>query len=211
MQDLTGEAKLSADTVINEDTGAAEIKDTIQPLTAEKMAPEVARKKVEQFMKMRDMLQSKGLAFAAGDPQLARQFKMEQWEFDWYCEVYADVVAEMGEIPKWVEIILAEAFILGPKIKTVLDIRKEANEARRLAAHQYRENPAAAASATVAQREDFKKRWQVDENGFFTHTEKGQYIPQGKRKERPVMNQVNYDLLVKHNGADFIQQVFQKQ
>lgn len=207
---MTSAAKPSSDTQVNQETGEETFTASPAPEDKPKISPAEAQKKVQQFMRIRDMLQSKGLAIAAGDPKLHAQFKMEPWEFDWYCEVYETVVQDLGHIPKWLEIVIAEAFIMTPKVIRVVELRQESTRARKLAEKMYRENPIQAASEGVPQREDFKKRWLVDEKGYFTHTEKGVYIPQDKRKERPVLNETNYSLLIKHNGAEFIRQVFQR-
>lgn len=163
-------------------------------------------------MRMRDMLQSKGLAFIAGRPEIHDTFKMEKWEFDWYCEVYESVVQDLGYIPKWLEIVLAEAFIMTPKIMAVINIRNEAKKIEKYqAAHQYTAATIqATGSGSAPQREDFKTRWIVDVNGYFTHDARGKYIPQGDRMERPIINEVNYNLLVKHNGAELIEKIFKK-
>ena len=63
-------------------------------------------------------------------------------------------------------------------------------------------------STPTAQREDFKKRWLVDERGFFTHDSRGTYLPQANRIERPALTQVNYDLLIKHNEKAYIDKIF---
>jgi hypothetical protein len=213
LSDITGDAKASADTVINE-AGEKEIKETISEFAAgPKMTKEEASTKVKHFIKMRDMLQSRGLAFASGKIESWPDFKMEQWEFDWFCEVYESVVMDIGEIPKWLEILLVEAFIMGPKIYKVIEVRKETLQLERakLEIINQAKNTEAAPMATAQeapQREDYQKRWLIDDKGFFTHTAKGAYLKQSLRNERPNLTALNYALLIKHNDQKFVDAVF---
>ncbi len=207
INDMTAAPKLSADTVIDEATGEQTTTTAPSDFDRPKMSEAEALTKVKRFMQLRDFLQSKGLAMAAGRIEAAEQFKMEQWEIDWYCEVYASMVQDLGEIPKWVEIVLAEAFIMTPKIIKVFQLRAESKKIEEIRAKQY-DTPQAAATADMPQREDFKKRWEVDKNGFFTHTNRGNYVPGAERKERPIINDQNYALLIKHNDQEYIDKIF---
>jgi hypothetical protein len=202
-------AKSSAGTVVDETTGEKTVNNPQSDYTeAPKMTPEQSRSKAESFIRFRDMLQSRGLALAAGKIELHEQFKLEKWEIDMYVDLYAEMLQEFGEIPKWVEIMIVEGMILGPKIAKVISLRREMKQIQSIKSQSMDYSTAVNSTGEKPQREDFKKRWLVDDAGFFTHDARGYYVPQSKRAERPIINAVNYELLIKHNERELIERVF---
>lgn len=206
---MTGNAKLSADTIINEETGAPEVRESA-PIDAPVLTPDAIASKAKRFVQMRDLIQSRLMAFIAGNPDTWSEYKLENWEFDMFVEVYGPMVAQMGEIPVWMDILIAELIITGPKIHKIIEAKKEKKAIEKIRKENgHTSNDTPTAGATTAQRVDLKTRWIVDEKGYFKHDNAGNYIPQPKRKERPILsNPLNYELLVKYNGEDAIKSIY---
>lgn len=216
LQKLTAtERKPSPDTVIDAETGAKSIPDPM-PVALEKpvLDPAKAKSKTERLLKFRDFLQKKGLAFLAGDMALQSTFGMEPWEFEMLEEIYTDTLIEMGHIPKWLDFLIVEAMVLGPKISKALGNRKVLAENKRLQAkiEQLEARPDSHYRAPEPQgqffRTDLKKWWQIDANGYFLY-DLGGYIKAENKKDKPdVSDAEQYALAVKYNGRDKIHQIF---
>lgn len=220
------DVKPSADSVINQDTGAIETPPPPSDPEPERMTKEQARTKTERFIQMRDMLQSRGLAMLASTPDEYEKYKLDSWEFDWLVDLYTDTVEKIGHIPAWLEIVLAEAVIMGPKIKRALDIgklerrnREQAAEIARLQAEIQGHTPAAPRHTAFnsnktpepipgTTRPDAKKYWTIDESGYFDYDTNGNYIKQPLRTAKADLSNENYQQLVKYNGEEKIKRVF---
>lgn len=217
--------KPSADSVLNEDTGKLET-NTPQDPERPKMTSEEARTKTERFIQMRDMLQSRGLAYLAKNPEDFEKFLLDKWEKDWLIDLYTGTIEKIGFIPVWLEIVMAEAVIMGPKIKKAFDMGKleeknreqaayiaqlqnELNQAHSPAPRQtsFKSN-ATPPPAPGTTRPDAKKYWTIDENGFFDYDESGNYVKQPHRISKPDLTTEAYKILVKYNGEAKVKRVF---
>lgn len=160
MQDTLAKAKLSADTVIDEATGIPEVKEATIGAKPELSQAE-ANAQTKRMMQARDMIQSRLLAFLAKDPERWKEFKLDQWEFDWLCEVYADTFQRLGKIPAWLDILLAETMIMGPRFYNVYNYRKVEKENERL------KSKIKKMEANESElRRDTKTLWKIDNDGF---------------------------------------------
>lgn len=205
---MTATAKYSADTVINE-AGTPEVNESASINAPEAMNAEQISSKAKRFVQMRDMIQSRLMAFIAGNPDTWSEYKLENWEFDMFVEVYGPMVAQMGEIPIWMDILIAELIITGPKIYKIIEVKKEKKAVEKLRKENGETYSDAPTATATAQRADLKTRWIIDEKGYFKHDITGAYLPQPKRKERPnLSNPLNYELLLKYNGEDAIKQIY---
>jgi hypothetical protein len=215
LADITTEAKPSADTIINEEGIKEPNPVNIEPVK-ETIDPAAAKNKTERLLKIRDQLQSRLLAFAARQPENHKSFELDKWEFDWLVDVYSEIVGEFGTIPVWVEIILVESCVMGPKIMAVLDSRRKEKIIEQQAAEISRlrnekngftrnETPS---PATGTSRPDAKKYWQVNAEGRFLYDINGNYLKDGEAKERPDLTPENYNQLVKYNGLERINKIF---
>ena len=215
LQDITTEAKPSADTIIN-DEGIKEPNPVNLDPVRETIDPQEAKNKTERLLKIRDQLQSRLLAFAARQPENHKSFTLDKWEFDWLVDVYSEIVGDFGTIPVWVEILLVESCIMGPKIMAVLDSRRkekiieqQAAEISRLRNEQngFQQNETPAPSKGT-NRPDAKKYWQVNAEGRFLYDMHGNYVKDGESKEKPELTPENYNQLVKYNGVERINKIF---
>lgn len=226
MSHATSKARLSADSVVDEATG-----DITTPAPAaperEPMSEAEITSKTKRLIQFRDFVQSRLLAWGAGDINRTEEFKLEGWEVDMLCDVYHDLIRDLGYIPKWFDVLIAESMVLIPRALKVFNYRKLENENKRLkqqiaylqqaqaqAQQQQQYQPAAQTAASMPaatpakQRSKAKTAWLIDENGFFQYTPGLQYLKAPERREKPQLTQENYELLVQHNGKEFVDKIF---
>lgn len=206
LADTFEKAKVSADTPIDADTGAPDLEaEPTSPGSARaELSKADAAAQTKRMMQARDMIQARLLAFIAKDPDRWKEFKLDQWEFDWLCEAYADTFQRMGKIPAWLDIVLAEAVVMGPRIMNATKYRKLEIENERL---KRRIKKFEGEKATA--RPDTKTMWQIDNDGFFVYDGKGKYIKQADRRIKPGLSEAEYQLLIKHNDKDQVDQIFE--
>lgn len=223
LSDTLADAKSSADT-IHTATGA--VTDGVEAVTdantttyvappespnSVALNPEAEKKKLEMLMRGRDMLQAHALAILAKQPKEYKQFKLESWEFEMLCDAYAETVASIGHIPPWINIVIAEAVIMIPKVVSVFDLRKKNQKLKEQKAEilALRAEKAALEKAVKsASRKDVATLWKVDENGYFMYLPNSQYLKADLRSEKPDLTPENYEQLVKYNGEEYIKKVF---
>lgn len=218
LQELKAEVKDSADTIITESGEKITPEAPTLPNGPEPMAPEMAKSKTERFVKIRDMLQARVLSHIAKQPEEYKKFQMSAWEIDWLVEVYTDVVGSLGKIPAWLEIVLAEAVILTPKMMQVFDIRKKEmiiqNQAAEIARLKEQHNVNFQPNKTAdilpgTDRPDSKKYWQVNNSGYFLYDRSGNYVKAGDpAAEKPNLTPEVYSQLVKYNPQETIDKIF---
>jgi hypothetical protein len=211
-----GDKKPSADTLVDQQTGEQQQPDSVaKPAPVRpKMDATEAKSKTERFLKFRDFLQSRGLAWGAGDMDKYEEFAMQEWEFAMLADVYNDVILSMGYIPKWFDIAIAEIMVLAPRIVKVFNHRKLQKKVVQLEAKiKAMESKAnnhfqTAADPNADFRTDLKKWWQVDNEGFFMY-DKGGYVTKENKKDKPdVSDPQQYELAIKYNGKEKIDRIF---
>lgn len=182
------------------------------------MSDEETLEQTKYIIQLRDQIQSYLLAWGAGDRTLQKNFGLKDWEFQMLVRAYKTTVSRLGRIPAWFEIVVAEAMVMGPRIMQLLDYRKARAEAdyyksRAMAAEaraEYAEAQAQNPAAPIRRerRRDGKRMWTVDKQGRFIYNEKGEYIQEAKRIQRPLME--DWDLLSKHNDSETLKAAFGK-
>lgn len=167
-----------------------------------------ARKQAITFMKSREYIQSGAIAWwADGNMQNMERYNYSPKAFNNLVDAWAPVLQQFNiRIPKGVNILFAELYNSGPVFGLMAQNRKmrKQNEAYAKRIQQLEKQVAVAASS----RKPTKTQWKVDKNGYFEYTPANTYIATDDRSERPELTEENYKLLVEHNGADYINKVY---
>ncbi len=216
LEELAGERKLSADTIINNDTGTIEphpdAPDTGAAPGAEKMTEAEAKSHTRTLIDMRDTIQSMALAFI-GDGTLKQYtlYQYQEWQKQLLEDAYSPLISKMGlKVPMGVKILYAESVTATPLFALAVQNRKYRLENEELKAKLRRQKQKEAAQKTAVLRRDVATLWKIDENGYFTNRadKKMSYITQKERTERPGLSDEEYRLLCQHNGKEFVDKVF---
>lgn len=186
-----------------------------------------AQKEARTLMQMRETAQALGLSYLAdGGVEGWEQFKYEPWQMQLLVEAWAPIVQGLNfRVNKYVRVLYAEGIASGPMVMTALKARSHRLENERLKEQLYemqmQQMPAqrapdnaimqpaqAAKPAFDRMNYDSKRMWDVDANGFFTQGADGKYIPQGKRREKPLLKPDIYQRLCKWNGKEKVDRIF---
>lgn len=215
ISELTGERKLSADTIINEDTGTIEPNpdvDSETTVTSEKMTAEEAKSHTRTLIDMRDTVQSMALAFIGdGNFKQYQLYQYQEWQKRLLEDAYAPLISQYNlKVPMGVKILYAEAVTATPLFALAVQNRKYRLENEELKRQLRKKKQKEAAQETAVLRRDVATLWKIDENGFFTNRndKKMTYIKAIDRTERPGLSAEEYALLCKHNSKDFVDKVF---
>lgn len=209
---MHGEARYSADTVVNTDDEGNVTIETPAPAASsgrEPLSEDEAMKQARIFMDMRETLQAMAIAgFADGSLDGYTQYYYQAFEKNLLVEAYAPFIQKAGlRMNPYVRILYAEAVTGGPKIALMLNNRKYRLEAEKWKEKYHKEAQKNGASSTNTKvlRQDTQRRWKIDTKGYFEGTETGVFIPKPDRRIKPDLTiPGTYELLVKHNGEDFV-------
>lgn len=216
LEELAGERKLSADTILDEASGTIEPHPDAPDMDtgpgAEKMTEQEAKSHTRTLIDMRDTIQSMALAFI-GDGNLKQYtlYKYQEWQKQLLEDAYSPLISKMGlKVPMGVKILYAEAVTATPLFALAVQNRKYRLENEELKAQLRRKKQKEAAQKTAVLRRDVATLWKIDENGYFTNRndKKMSYIKAADRNERPGLSDEEYRLLCQHNGKEFVDKVF---
>ena len=204
---------MSADSVLSE-AGTIETAPSMASHEPVLISMDEAARTTATLIEVRDTIQSFGISFYAdGDMKHAPDYSYENWQKEKLIKAYTPIVHRANlTISPWVDVLVAEAICTGPLIALTFknrNLRLE-NErmAKKIAELQREKNSPENVYAQKSTRTDGKNVWTVDKSGYFTYTPKNTYIPKEKRTEKPTLTTENYDLLVKHNGKEMIDKIF---
>ena len=206
----------SADTVINEESGLPEVDTSLSATTEQRepMSEKEAWDNTEVLFNLRETVQSYGLAwYVDGNFRAASKYDYEAEEKQRLIRAWSRVIGHYRiKVSPWVDVVLTEAVCTGPLIALAYNNRQQRIELeiQRAEIARLRNENATLRNdvAPASTRKDTKTQWKIDENGFFEYNEANTYIPKGKRKERPELTEENYALLCKHNGQEFVNEIF---
>ena len=218
LADTVQEAAFSADTVVNEaGTPEVNIDRSIAAGDQPPMDESEAMKQTRTLMDMRETAQSLGLSYIAdGSLDGYERYKYETWQKNLLVEAWTPIIQSMGiRVNPWLKVLYAEGISTTPIAVLAFNNRKARLKIEQQAAYiRHLEHENANLKTTTPPppskplRNDTKNQWAVDENGYFENTIAGKYIPKATRKEKPDLTPEAYELLCKHNGKDFIDDVF---
>jgi hypothetical protein len=150
-----------------------------------------------RFLLLRKMVISIIFAALLQDLNKRKMFETTKEEDETLREVYKDFGEVFGGMPKYLNIILAEAIIMIPKIAMLKTLKNQSKAIEN-------ETPAQIANNTNYDR----KYFQIDDNGFYEFGATNRTrIKLADRKERGNV-EVHYKQLVEANGEQKIKEIF---
>lgn len=191
-----------------------------------------ANKEARTILAMRETAQALGLAYLSdGQVDGWEHYKYEPWQMSLLVEAWAPIIQGLNfRVNKWVRVFYAEGVASGPMFLTALKNRKLRleNEALKEEIRQMQRQQAAATAPAPAPAAppgsilvtppakpafdrlnyDSKRMWAVDDNGFFERDHNGDYIPQLKRREKPILKPEVYQRLIKWNSKERVDKIF---
>lgn len=213
LSEMTEMRGFSADTVINEETNLPEVvateaaTDSRPPLTEKE-----AWDNTETLINLRETVQSYGLSYYVdGNFKNAAQYDYEADEKQRLIRAWSRVIGHYNvRVSPWVDVIITEAVCTGPLVALAYNNRSQRIELEKQRAEiqRLRRENEKLQNAASNDRRDTKTHWKIDDNGYFEYTIANTYLPKGKRSEKPKLTPENYELLVKHNGKDFVNNAF---
>lgn len=169
-----------------------------------------ARAQTKTLIEFRDGVQSFGISwFSDGNLSNAPMYQYKDWQKNKLIDAWTPIVSEYNlKLSPWANVIMTELICTAPMVGLAFQNRKLRIENEKLKA-QLQQSETFRESATAAGdykdvRTDSKTKWTIDVDGYFTHTPKGNYIGKPERSEKPQPTPENYELLVKHNGKEFV-------
>lgn len=174
--------------------------------------PPIPREKVERnlayWLKMRDRLQQWGFSRYTGSDKAL--FAFSEDDFEILKDAYYDTAETLtAKLPPWINIAMAEATVMGPKIAMATELREVNKENERLKAklRDMEAGPQHAAGTpakSVAQKQ--RTRFSIDDKGYYQYTVNGKYVKQDKRTEKASMADI--DKIVEINDAETVKAAF---
>lgn len=163
-----------------------------------------SERKLNAILKARNILQARILAKVALVKDKSR-FMMSEDEFKILVDAYLPYMEEHGgKIPVCIDILIAEAIVLGDKIADAMNVRQTNLENQRLKSEnaELRGKLVAHVSTAIGER----KNWKIDANGFYEKDAYGDYIKKAQRKEKASLKDI--EELVFYNSPEIIKAVF---
>lgn len=168
-----------------------------------KLASGKAEKKLRVFLNVRDKAQQR--IFAAWSDADRELFAMDEEDFELLTDAYMPIMEEHGgKIPWWLDIALVESIVLGSKIQLARKLAKVNKENETLRSDNSALQKAVANSVPVTSKD--RKKFSIDENGYYTHSATGTYIKQARRMEKASLKDI--DKIVEVNDSDFVKSAF---
>lgn len=168
-----------------------------------KLASGKAEKKLRVFLNVRDKAQQR--IFAAWSDADREMFAMDEEDFELLTDAYMPIMEEHGgKIPWWLDIALVESIVLGSKIQLARKLAKVNKENETLRSDNSALQKAVANSVPVTSKD--RKKFSIDENGYYTHSATGTYIKQARRMEKASLKDI--DKIVEVNDSDFVKSAF---
>lgn len=197
---------MSADSLINED-GTIETKP--QPIESnDGMSDDEARRQTKMLIDFRNSAQSLGISwFSDGDLTNSQAYEYKDWQKNKLVEAWTPIVAQYNlRLSPWANVIMCEMICTGPLVGLAVQNRKlrkqiESLKAQLQKSEEYRKSNEVEFKPV---RTDSKTAWTIDQNGYFQYTPKGTYLKKEERNEKPIPTPEAYELLVKHNGKEFV-------
>lgn len=200
---------------MDNDTGTPLLENTMPAPSAEKepLSDREALDNTAVLMDLRETAQGYGLSlWVDGTFKNAEHYFYQPEEKARLVKAWSRVIGHYRvHVSPWVDVLFTEAVTTGPMLAVAFQARKYRmeNEQMKERLRQYEEPQAD--GRTVYSRNDTKTQWKIDENGYFEYTESNTYIPKKNRKMKPDLSQENYQLLCKHNGKEYVDEVFKIQ
>lgn len=169
-----------------------------------------ARTQTKNLIEFRDGVQSFGISWISeGNLSNAPAYQYKDWQKNKLIDAWTPIVAQYNlKLSPWANVVMTELICTAPLVGLAFQNRKLRLEIEQLKA-KFQQTSAFKTAATAAgeykdARTDSKTSWTIDEDGYFTNTPKGTYIRKTDRSEKPTLTPENYELLVKHNGKEFV-------
>lgn len=201
--------KMSADSVINDD-GNIEINTTIneQEERTEPVANTEAKATVKMLIDFRENIQSYIISYISdGNLNESEKYTYQPSQKNKLIEAWTPIIEKYKiRFSPWWNVIISEAICTGPLIALAAKNREYRLEIEKLRNKIKNEN--SIEINTNNTRSDTKTAWKVDTNGYYEYSPQRVYIKKEDRTERPVINEETYELLCRHNGKEYIDNIF---
>lgn len=222
--DLIEEVKPSADTIIQEDgTKVVNPAPRPEPATATEPTVEDQYKNAMQFVELREMIQSRGIAMVAdGTMSTFAQYTYTPTQKKQLAEAWHPVLVRRNiKISPEAQLVITELMCNAPLLQLMMQNRKyrkkaEAAEAenerlrRQIAEQNGNFNNLTGNAIRSSDRKDNKNAWKVDSRGYFIFRPAGastDYLKEELRTERPKLP-ADLEKLILYNGREAIAEIF---
>lgn len=165
-----------------------------------------------QLMEIRNMLQPMGISYYVnGTIDGYKEYKYSDSQLDMLADAWAPIIAEHAlKVSPLQKVLIAEITCLTPVVVLATQNRQMRQKLESVMNENADLKQQIIQQSTEPQnRRNFKKYWEIDEQGYFRNTSSGVYIKASERKDKPnIENPEVVKRLINHNGVDVVKQVF---